>query len=358
MGKESMIPLIREISNANGASGFEDEVLTVIRKYGKDLGEFSEDSLRNLYLRRAGNRGDRPVVQLDAHTDEVSFMVQAVKPNGTLVFIPLGGWVANNIPAHKVRVRNADGQYIPGVVASKPPHFMSEAERSAPADISAMAIDVGAVSREEAIRDFKIRIGEPVVPDVDFEYLEQKELMIGKAFDCRLGCAAVLGTMEALQGKELDVDVVAGFSVQEEVGARGASVTSSTIRPDIAVVFEGCPADDTFTEEYMTQAAIKKGPMLRYIDAGMITNPRYQRYVLDLGKKLGIPVQESVRKGSFTNGSHIHLSNAGVPVIVIGIPVRYIHTHYGIAALSDVENAVKLADVVIESLNAGTVRSF
>ncbi len=132
MGKESMIPLIREISNANGASGFEDEVLTVIRKYGKDLGEFSEDSLRNLYLRRAGNRGGRPVVQLDAHTDEVSFMVQAVKPNGTLVFIPLGGWVANNIPAHKVRVRNADGQYIPGVVASKPPHFMSEAERSAP----------------------------------------------------------------------------------------------------------------------------------------------------------------------------------------------------------------------------------
>ena len=209
-----------------------------------------------------------------------------------------------------------------------------------------------------------------MVPDVDFEYLEQKELMIGKAFDCRLGCAAVLGTMEVLQGKELDVDVVAGFSVQEEVGARGASVTSSTIksfeqiadcqaiRPDIAVVFEGCPADDTFTEEYMTQAAIKKGPMLRYIDAGMITNPRYQRYVLDLGKKLGIPVQESVRKGSFTNGSHIHLSNAGVPVIVIGIPVRYIHTHYGIAALSDVENAVKLADVVIESLNAGTVRSF
>lgn len=358
MNSETMIQLIREVSNANGASGFEDEVLKILRKYGEGFGEFSEDSLRNLYLKRAGNHGNRPVVQLDAHTDEVSFMVQAIKPNGTLAFITLGGWVANNIPAHKVRVRNAEGNYIPGIIASKPPHFMSEAERNAPAEVANMVIDIGAVSREEAIRDFKIRIGEPVVPDVDFEYIEKKDLLIGKAFDCRLGCAAILGTMSALQSKELKVDVTAGFAVQEEVGTRGANVTCNTIRPDIAIVFEGCPADDTFTEEYMTQTAIKKGPMLRHIDARMITNPRYQRYVLDLGHKLGIPVQESVRTGGSTNGAPIHLSNAGVPVVVVGLPVRYIHTHYGIAALSDVHNAVKLASAVIESLDAKIIKSF
>ncbi|MGX8708824.1 MAG: M42 family metallopeptidase [bacterium] len=358
MNEERLLQLIREVSNANGASGFEDDVLKVLRKQGEGLGDFSEDSLRNLYLKRAGNRGSRPVVQLDAHTDEVSFMVQAVKPNGTLVFITLGGWVANNIPAHKVRVRNAEGNYIPGIIASKPPHFMSEAERNAPANVSNMVIDIGATSREEAVNDFKIRIGEPVVPDVDFEYRKQKDLLIGKAFDCRLGCAAILETMRTLQGKNLNVDVTAGFAVQEEVGTRGAYVTSNTIRPDIAIVFEGCPADDTFTEEYMTQTAIKKGPMLRHIDARMITNPRYQRYVLDLGRKLGIPVQESVRTGGSTNGAPIHLSNAGVPVIVVGLPVRYIHTHYGIAALSDLQNAVKLASAVIESLEENIIKSF
>lgn len=358
LDKEKLIRLIGEISNANGASGFEDEVLTVIRKYGDGLGEFSEDSLRNLYLRRSENRGGVPVVQLDAHTDEVSFMVQAIKPNGTLMFLTLGGWVAHNIPAHRVRVRNAEGEYIPGVIASKPPHFMSEAERNAPADVSSMVIDIGATSREEAINDFKIRMGEPVVPDVDFTYLENRGLMIGKAFDCRLGCASILETLKTLQGKKLNVDVTAGFAVQEEMGTRGAYVTSHTIHPDIAIVFEGCPADDTFTEEYMTQTAIRKGPMLRHIDARMITNPRYQRYVLDLGRKLGIPVQESVRKGGSTNGAPIHLSNAGVPTVVVGIPVRYIHTHYGIAALSDVENAVKLASAVIESLNEGIIASF
>ena len=98
--------------------------------------------------------------------------------------------------------------------------------------------------------------------------------------------------------------------------------------------------------------------MLRHIDARMITNPRYQRYVLDLAAKLGIPAQESVRKGGSTNGAPIHLSNTGVPVIVVGLPVRYIHTHYGIAALSDVENAVKLAGAVVESLNADVIGSF
>ena len=127
------------------------------------------------------------------------------------------------------------------------------------------------------------------------------------------------------------------------MGTRGAAVTANTVKPDLAIVFEGCPADDTVAEPYMIQTAIHKGPMLRHIDARMITHPRFQRYALDLAEELGIPVQESVRTGGSTNGAPIHLSNQGVPVIVIGIPVRYIHTHYGLAAHSDVENAAKLA---------------
>ena len=181
----------------------------------------------------------------------------------------------------------------------------------------------------------------PVVPDVTFEYQEKHDLMIGKAFDCRLGCASILRTLDNLRDKTLNVDVTGAFAVQEEMGTRGATVTANTVKPDLAIVFEGCPADDTVAEPYMIQTAIHKGPMLRHIDARMITNPRFQRYALDLAEELGIPVQESVRTGGSTNGAPIHLSNQGVPVIVIGIPVRYIHTHYGIAAHSDVENAAR-----------------
>jgi putative aminopeptidase FrvX len=197
-----------------------------------------------------------------------------------------------------------------------------------------------------------------VVPEVTFSYQEDHDLMIGKAFDCRLGCAAILDTLGDLKGEELNVDVAAAFSVQEEVGARGAAVTAQEIRPDIAIVFEGCPADDTCLEPWRVQTALKRGPMLRHIDARMITNPRFQRFALDLAEDLSIPVQEAVRSGGSTNGAPIHLTGAGVPVIVIGIPVRYAHTHYGISSWYDYENAVRLAQTVLRRLNADLISGF
>lgn len=356
--EQYILNLAEELSNASGASGFEDEVIAVAKKYMQDEADITEDSVRNLYINRKFNTKNKPVVMLDAHSDEVSFMVQAIKPNGTLRFIPLGGWANNTIPAHRVLVRNAEGNYIPGITASKPPHFMTQAEKVMESDISNMSIDIGASSKEEAIKDFKVRVGEPVVPDVKFEYNEEKDLMIGKAFDCRLGCASVIAALNSLKDAELDVDVVGAIAAQEEVGTRGAKVTAQTVKPDIAIVFEGCPADDTFTEDYLVQTAIKKGPMLRFIDRAMITNPRFQRFALDLAEELEIPVQTAVRTGGSTNGASIHLSGSGVPVIVIGIPVRYIHSHYGIASLQDCINVSRLAVEIIKRLNAGQIRSF
>lgn len=350
--------LIADLSNANGASGFEDEVLLAVRKHAEGLGEISEDCLRNIYIERKGREAGGPVVMLDAHSDEVSFMVQAIRPNGTLQFISLGRWVENGVAAHRVRVRNRDGAYVPGIVATKPPHYMTEEEKKQAVPLSEMSIDVGASSREEAIRDFGLRIGEPVVPDVAFEADEPRDLMFGKAFDNRLGCASVIGTMRELAGEELGVRLVGAIASQEEVGTRGASVTANRVRPDVAIVFEGCPADDTFAEPYLVQTAIKKGPMLRHIDARMITNPRFQRFALGLAEELGIPAQEGVRTGGSTNGAPIHLSNLGVPVIVIGLPVRYIHTHYGIASPSDYKSAMALGSAIIRKLDWALVRSF
>ena len=358
MDKQTSLKMIEELSNAYGASGFEDDVLLIGRKYGEGLARIEENCIRDLFFYRNENTGDKPVILLDGHSDEVSFMVQAIKPNGTLQFIPLGGWVENNVPAHKVKVRNADGEYISGVVASKPPHFMSAEEKGKNLPLSAMVIDVGATSAEEVVRDFKIRVGAPVVPDVTMEYNEKNGVMLGKAFDCRLGCACVVETLKELKGQSLDVDVVGVFSTQEEVGTRGAQVATQTVKPDIAIVFEGSPADDTFTPDYLIQTALGRGPMLRHIDAKMITNPRFIRYAIDLGEELGIPVQQAVRTGGSTNGAPIHLSGLGVPVIVIGLPVRYIHTHYCYASFCDFENSVKLAVEIIKRLNAGMIKSF
>ena len=166
MDKKQALEMLAAISNANGVSGFEDEVVNVIRPYAEPVGEMTADRMRNVFIRRNGNTGDRPVVQLDAHTDEVGFMVQAICPNGTLRILPIGGMVASNIPAHLVRVRNRYGEYITGLTASKPPHFMTEAEKKAPLEMSSITVDIGACSAEEAVKEYGIRIGAPVVPDV------------------------------------------------------------------------------------------------------------------------------------------------------------------------------------------------
>jgi putative aminopeptidase FrvX len=350
--------MIAELSNAKGVSGFEDEVVALIRKYTEGLGKSKEDTLRNYYLYRKGNLGNRPVVLLDSHSDEVGFMVQAIRPNGALQIIPLGSWVTYNIPAHKVWVRNTEGEYLPGIVGSKPPHYMTEQEKKSELEIRQMIVDIGARSLEEAVQEYKVRIGEPVIPCVEFDYNEKRDIMMGKAFDNRLGCAGVISTLRALDNEELQVDVVAGFASQEEVGARGSIVTSRVIQPDIALCFEGCPADDTFLNTYEMQTVLKKGPMLRHIDARMITNPRFQRYTLDLAVKKEIQVQEAVRSMGSTNGASIHLSNEGVPTIVIGVPVRYAHTHYGISSYFDYECSVKLACEVLKVLREEIIKSF
>ena len=357
--KPECLSMIEALSNAKAPSGFEDETIAAARAYVQDLGPLKEDHLRNFYIGRADNTGNKPLMMLDAHADEVGFMVHSIHENGTIRFVTIGGWSTTTLPSSKVLVRNALGEFIPGIIAAKPVHFMSAAERTnGTIELKNLVIDVGAVSKEEAIRDFHIRIGEPIVSDVRFSYDAAHDVMMGKAFDCRIGCAALIETMHRLKGEQLDVDVTGVLSAQEEVGERGATVAVNTVKPDIAICFEGCPADDTFTEPYAIQTALKKGPMIRFMDCSIICSPRYQRYTLDLAERLGLPVQSSVREGGGNNGAIINKSLDGIPVIVIGVPVRYIHSHYGITSYFDFEASVQLAVEVIRSLNQDIIDGF
>lgn len=354
------LTLIESLSNAYGACGFEDQVVEIAEQYvhNESLGNVRHDCNLNVYIEAEKNTGKNPVVMIDAHSDEICFIIQAIKPNGTLLFLPLGGWAASSVAAHKVKIQTYDGNWVSGIVASTPVHFLSAAQRNSIPAFSDMVIDIGATSKEEVEELYNIHIGAPVVPDVTFEYDERADIMLGKAFDNRLGCAAVLETMKELRNEELEVDVTGVLSTQEEIGERGAFVTRDVVKPDIAICFEGCPADDTFSPDYLIQTAVKKGPMLRHIDCSMITNPRFQRFALELGRELGIPVQESVRAGGGTNGGPIHMSNGGVPVIVIGVPVRYIHSHHGFACTEDYKNSVKLCVEIIKRLNKETIQKF
>ena len=346
------LQMIAELADAPGASGFEDAVVAVARRWCAPIGELKEDFLRNLYIHRKENKGGRKVVMLDAHSDEVGLVIHSIKPNGTLRFLMLGSWNKNALIGTKVLVRNADGDYIPGIIAAKPVHFMSRAEEDRPrfAEIDTMVIDVGAVSYEDAVENFRVRMGEPVIPATKFSYDEKRDLMFGRGFDCRIGCAALIEALRRLDGKELPCDVIAVLSTQEELGPRNSKVTVHHIHPDIAIVMEGCPADDTFTPAYAIQTALRKGPMFRHLDVSAICAPRYQRWALDLAAKQGIPVQESVRQGGGNNAASIQTALVGAPSIVCGIPVRYAHSPNCISTYYDFEKAVEMVIALLENI--------
>ncbi len=357
--KERSLNILKELTNAPGASGFEDAVVAVARKYVEGIGKVEEDFLRNLYIYRKENTGSKPIVMLDAHSDEVGLIIQHIKPNGTLRFLPLGGWNKNALPSSKVLVRNALGEYIPGIIAAKPVHFMSAAEKQNPGlEMDDMVIDIGACSAKEAKEDFHIRIGEPVVPATEFEYDEKHNLLFGKGFDCRIGCAAMIEALLRLEGRELPCDVVAVLSTQEEMGPRNSKVTVHHINPDAAIVMEGCPADDTFTEDYAIQTALGKGPMFRHMDVSAICSPRFQRFTLDLAEKKGIPVQEAVRKGGGNNAASIQTTLTGAPSVVAGIPVRYAHTTNCISSGADFETTVEMVIALLENLTEDVIKGF
>ena len=354
----NVLQMIRRLSDAPGPSGFEDEVVRVAREYAEPLGEVKEDFLRNLYIYRKENTGSKPRIMLDAHSDEVGFLIHSIKPNGCLRFVTLGRWSNNALASNKVLVRNAKGDYIPGIIAAKPVHFLSAAERANPnLDISNMVIDIGATSYEDAVENFHIRIGEPAVAATQFQYDEGHDLMFGKGFDCRIGCAVVLEVLRRLEGKELPCDVVGVLSSQEEVGERGCQAAVYNVKPDIAIVLEGCPADDTFTDPYAIQTALKKGPMFRHMDVSVICSPRFQRWTLDLAQEKGLPVQESVREGGGNNAAMIQAVAGGAPAVVAGVPVRYIHSSNCITTGFDFEMTVQMVLAMVENITETMIRS-
>jgi len=344
------LKLIEELSNAKGPSGFEDEVLEVTRKYTSEF-DIEEDKVRNLYIKSKKNKGNRPLVMLDAHSDEVGFMVHSIKPNGTLRVVNLGGWTLSTLPASKVLVRNSEGNWISGVFVNIPKHFRKDGEGNGDLKISDLSVDIGATSDIEAKEVFKVRMGEPIVPATKYEFQEETGLIFGKAFDCRIGCAALIETMKRLEKENLNVDVIGVLSSQEEVGERGCRVSVNHVKPDVALCFEGCPADDTFTEKYAIQTALKKGPMFRHMDCSMIASPRLQRFVLDLANKNNMPVQESVREGGGNDAAITIYSGNGVPSVTAGVPVRYIHSMNGITSYQDFEYTVNLMTEIVKNLN-------
>ena len=345
---------LRRLTLASGAPGAEDEVRGIVRETLSAAGAISFDRLGSILCEKRGTRV-QPRIQLDAHLDEVAFLVQGISDEGKLAFVPLGSWWGHVLLAQRVEVLTEDRR-VPGVIGAKPPHFLAPAEKHKVLEVESMYIDVGASTRQEA-ESLGIRVGDPVVPHAEFMEFAVPGILSSKAFDDRVGVGLLCDVILSLQGSDHPNTVVGVGAVQEETGSRGAQTASTLAEPDAAIVLEGTPADDIpgLSER---QAVLGKGPQVRFSDPTAISNRRFLRFVEEVARDRKIPLQRAVRKSGGTDARTIHVHGRGVPTVVLGVPARYIHTHVGLIQWRDYLAARELAVELLRRLDEKAVARF
>ncbi|MBF0500285.1 MAG: M42 family metallopeptidase [Candidatus Riflebacteria bacterium] len=344
--------LLKELTSICGAPGFEHAVAAKIESMLSKYGNVQRDRLGSILIEREGPKNG-PRVMLAAHMDEVAFMVKGVLECGLIKFIPLGGWWSHVLPAQRVVILGNRGE-IPGVVGAMPPHHLSAADREKLMPLKSMVIDVGA-DNARMVAALGIEAGMPIIPDVEWRQMGDPDVISSKALDDRIGVAMMIEIMRRV--KKLPNTLIAVGTTQEEIGVRGAKTAVSIARPDVAIILEGPPADDLPGVAEFVQGAMGKGPQLRSYDPTMITNPRLFNLFKDRATSLKLPFQVAVREAGGTDASVIHVHAEGVPSIVIGVPVRYAHSHVGLASMKDFEVAVQLVVDVVQNLDSRAVKS-
>lgn len=334
------IQILEELSNAIGISGHEHEVRAAIEPHLEGLvDEVRTDTLGNLIATR---RGTGPyTLMLDAHMDEVGFLVSYIEPDGFLRFAPIGGWDPRIIPSHSMTIIADDGSRHHGVIGVPPPHITPPAEREKPHRMEDLFVDIGAASAAE-VAARGIRIGSPAVIAYPFEQITD-HIVRGKALDDRAGCAVLIETLRRLQGSDPEITVVANFAVAEEVGLRGAETAAYQIEPDFAIAVEGTIAADTpGTIARKQPTGFGKGPAISVLDNSMIVSGRMIGALTGTADAESIPWQYKIPAPGGTDAGAIHRSRGGVLAGVVSVPCRYIHSPFSLMRLDDFGHAVDL----------------
>lgn len=351
-----MMEFLQELSEAIGVSGHEDNVRRIIlRALDGAAQDIRIDSVGTVTAFLPGKGKDvakRPRVMLDAHMDEVGFMVTGIDDNGLLRFQPVGGIDDRIIPGMRVKI--GDGA-LPGVVLWTPIHKNRE---QAVVKVANLRIDIGASSKEEA--GAAVKRGDRIA--FSSEYREIGSSIIrGKSFDDRAGCSVLL---DVLRAGPYPCDVVAAFTVQEEIGLRGAKVAARYLKPEVALAIECTtahdlpdPLDDPDDPREINPATrLGGGPVLTFMDRSMVADPRLLRYLQQLADVYGIPYALKTMLGGGTDAGGIHTANTGIPSAVISIPGRYIHAPHAYIHRDDYANTVKLTQAALENLNRDVLK--
>ena len=326
--------ILQELSDAIGVSGNEDDVRAILIAAVRDhVDQIDIDAMGNVLALKRGSEQDRLRVMLAAHMDEIGLMVVGHDDDGHLKVRTVGGIDSRLLPGTVFAVGS---DRIPGVIGVKPIHLLKSGEADKVPKIEDLVLDIGAKDKDEAEK--LAPLGTYAAFATRFQ--ELGKAVSGKAFDDRAGCAVLV---ELLRGDRFAFDLHAAFTVQEEVGLRGARVAAFSIDPDCAFALEGTIADEIPKEKDVSATTqMGKGPAITVMDRSFIADRRLVRLLIDTAEEQQIPYQIKQPGMGGTDAGAIHLVREGVPSATVAVPSRYIHSPVALLSLDDFDNTVRL----------------
>lgn len=348
------LKLLKEISEVNGISGFEKNVAKLVKKEISDsVDEINFDNLGSLIAYKRTNKDNVPLVMLSAHMDEVGFLVKSIEESGLIRITNIGGWYNHIIPNQSYVITTKQGKTYFAVSGAQPPHGMSAEQRNKVLDLKDMYLDLG-VKDKKMVLDLGINVGDSVTPYQEFRVMNDKKTLLGKAWDDRIGVASLITTAKELKNEQLNCDVAYAFTVQEEVGLRGAKTSAQKIKPDIAFAI-----DVTFSYDLPNSvndpAKLGNGVCLSVMDGSVIAHRGLFDFVEEVAKKHNIQYCYDMLSAGGTDSGNIHTTGDGVITMTISLPCRYFHSHVSMINYDDYVSCVNLLKEVLKAIDNETL---
>ncbi len=356
----AQLKLLERLCNACAVSGDEFEVRAIvleqIQEYTRKNPEveagitITTDHLGNVLVRRQGQSLDRLRVMVAAHMDEVGFMLTQDEEDGIFRFESVGGLDERQLAGKPVLVGK---DHVPGVIGAKPIHLTTSDERKRTISIDSLRIDLGPGNGGKA------KIGDRATFATSFNKIGPS--LRAKALDDRLGVASLI---ELVKHSPPNIDLLAAFTVQEEIGLRGATVAAYALDPQLAFVLDATPANDLPAwdpsegeENHHYNTRLDGGPAIYLADRMVFSDPRLIRHVSATAERLNIPYQFRQPGGGTTDAGTIHKQRSGIPSISISVPARYTHTAASVSRLSDWQNTVALVVAALSNLSPDVLQA-
>lgn len=333
-----MTELLKQLCTANGVSGDEDAVRSLVISQIKDYCEYNVDNLGNIIAFKKGRSTPLKRVMLDAHLDEVGLIVTHIESDGFLRFKTVGGIDTAALMFRRVLINSK----VFGVIGGKPVHLCDGDERKKLPNSDSLYIDIGAACREQAEK--LVSVGDCAVMCGNFVRCGDK--VLAKALDNRVGCLALIDLLKS----DAQYDFYAVFSTQEEVGLRGARAAAYTVNPDAAIIIDGTTAADiSGVPSNKTVCKQGAGAVVSFMDGATCYDREYYNFALNSG----LPAQSKCAVAGGNNSGAIHLSRGGVRTLALSVPCRYIHTAGSVCDMRDVAAVRDLARRMTDKIASG-----